>query len=375
MAASPERLEAIDALRGIAFLGVLLVHAGQAAPDFPGKELTRAGSFGVALFFIASAFTLLTSHRHRLGQEPAPTRSFFIRRVFRIVPLFWAGILLYYVIYGTWDRGWAEGPLGWFHYGTTALLLHGWHPDTINSVVPGGWSIAAEFGFYLLAPALFVVISNRPRAVVAYAVALLMTLAASILIRNGDWLERLYPDVASWRQISFTYLWLPFHLPTFTLGFLAYYLMDDYRSLSRVLQRVCLIAICASLVAGAIFVPLRLADFLFPALLAAFVVALIADPARLFVNRWTCALGVVSFSAYITHFAAIKVVAKLLKLNPSLPPVAHFLILFLGGLALTGAASFVTYRWIEQPGIALGRKLLKHMRPPSTSSLPAHVVR
>jgi peptidoglycan/LPS O-acetylase OafA/YrhL len=29
-----------------------------------------------------------------------------------------------------------------------------WHPNSINSVVPGSWSIAAEMTFYLVFPAL-----------------------------------------------------------------------------------------------------------------------------------------------------------------------------------------------------------------------------
>lgn len=369
MAAQPDRLESIDALRGIAFLGVLMVHTGQSTPAFLWKDVTVVGAFGVSLFFIASAFTLLSSHHQRRNAEPAPTLAFFIRRVFRIVPLFWAGIVFYYLIYGSWNRGWAEGSLNWFHFGLTALLLHGWHPDTINAAVPGGWSIAAEFGFYALAPLLFVAIRDWRRALLAYLVAVMVAAASTALLLETSLLARVFPAVPEWRRDSFAFLWLPFHLPTFVLGFLAYYLLPHYRSLGSAVKRACLVMVCAALVGCALALPLRVNDYVLPVLLAVFVVALIADPAPLLVNRWICALGTVSFSAYITHFAALKVIQKVLERLPQIDPETSFLLLFVFALALTAVTSWLTYRWIEQPGIALGRKLLQEVRKRSEPSL------
>jgi peptidoglycan/LPS O-acetylase OafA/YrhL len=374
MAAQPDRLESIDALRGIAFLGVLMVHAGQTTPAFLWKNVTTIGAFGVSLFFIASAFTLLSSHHQRRNAEASPTLAFFIRRVFRIVPLFWAGIVFYYVIYGTWNRGWAEGSLNWFHFGLTALLLHGWHPDTINAAVPGGWSIAAEFGFYALAPFLFVLIKDWRRALVAYLVAMVVAAASTMLLLETSLLSEIFPAVPEWRRDSFVFLWLPFHLPTFVLGFLAYYLLPKYRAFGASVKRACLIAVCVALITCAIVLPLRANDYVLPVLLAGFVVALIADPIPLLVNRWICALGTVSFSAYITHFAALKVIQKLLERLPPIDPELSFLLLFCSALAVTAVTSWLTYRWIEQPGIALGRKLLQEVRKRSEFPLPtAHV--
>ena len=63
----------------------------------------------------------------------------------------------------------------------TALFLHGWHPETINSVVPGGWSIAAETSFYLLLPLLFRLVTTRTRALAF----LLFTLALGPLMNAG----------------------------------------------------------------------------------------------------------------------------------------------------------------------------------------------
>ena len=363
----PQRLESVDALRGLAFLAVLLVHASQAVPPFPGRALAGAGAYGVTLFFIASAFTLYASQQQRRTAESAPVTAFFIRRIFRIVPLFWAGIAFYYVIYGTWNRTWAEGTLGLFHFGLTATLLHGWHPDTINSVVPGGWSIAAEFGFYVLAPLLFLVITSWRRAVCAYVIALGIALTLNAIARDGL-VARLFPEVPAWRQGSFSYLWLPAHLPTFLLGFLVYHLRAPFEKLSLRVRSSALAIVCALIVISAFFLRGGLADFLFPAVLAGLVLTLVARPIPVLVNRFTCTLGTLSFSAYITHFAALRVMEKIATRVP-LSPAVTFCALFVGGLILTTVISWITYRTIELPGIAIGRKLTRALQPKPVHSV------
>ncbi len=81
----------IDALRGLAIFGVLLAHVwnlvkpDNALLDFLGLH----GARGVQLFYVVSALTLLMSREKRQGKEQAPTRNFFIRRFFRIAPLYW----------------------------------------------------------------------------------------------------------------------------------------------------------------------------------------------------------------------------------------------------------------------------------------------
>ena len=107
-----------------------------------------------------------------------------------------------------------------------------------------------------------------------------------------------------------------------------------------------------------------------PPLLAGFVIALILRPSAFFVNRFTCSLGVVSFSAYIVHFAAIKAVAPLIgKLSPQSSSF-RFAAVFLASLVLTATAAAITYRLIELPGVALGRHFIKRLRAPRPHRLP-----
>lgn len=142
----------IDALRGFAFLCVLTLHASQQVPNLPFSSLPVLGEYGVQLFFVLSAVTLLRSVSLRSFKERFPTRNFFIRRFFRIAPLFWFGIVFYGLLDGCRPRYAAPEGLGVSHFISTALFFHGWSLTTINSLVPGGWSIAVGMTFYLCLP-------------------------------------------------------------------------------------------------------------------------------------------------------------------------------------------------------------------------------
>src|ERR1700750_1903647 len=88
----------LDSLRGIAVLNVLLVHSvywsdkRQLHPHAIAEAL-YAGQRGVQLFFLVSAFTLFLSFEKR-RRELRPTLNFFIRRIFRITPMFWLATIL-----------------------------------------------------------------------------------------------------------------------------------------------------------------------------------------------------------------------------------------------------------------------------------------
>src|SRR5664279_5106738 len=100
----------IDALRGYAILAVMAVHASQAAPawDGVGRLLVDQGAKGVQLFFVVSALTLSKSwHARNDGKLP-----FYVRRLFRIAPMFWLGIAFFVWMDGFGPRYFAPNGIG-----------------------------------------------------------------------------------------------------------------------------------------------------------------------------------------------------------------------------------------------------------------------
>jgi peptidoglycan/LPS O-acetylase OafA/YrhL len=103
-------------------------------------------------------------------------------------------------------------------------------------------------------------------------------------------------------------------------------------------------------------------------------------PVGLLVNRATCYLGKVSFSAYLTHFAALDVASRLLGIDhlanlprsafcdrfvPELLHAASWsgparLVFLIGAvLPMTLLLSTATYHLIEEPGVRLGKWMIR----------------
>ena len=207
----PGHLDHLDALRGIAVLGVVLVHSfvwfGHPLV-LPGSVASVAfsGQRGVQLFFIISAFTLFLSHDQRKG-ESAPLRNFFIRRICRIAPMFWLAALLSYL----WLRPWFGTPAQFL---PSLFLVQGFLPYSIGYGPAGGWSVGTEVCFYLSLPLLQHWI-RRPRDTV---IALTISLPAMYLLGRG----LAHFDHANVGYYTFNgYL---VNLPVFLMGVAAYFL-------------------------------------------------------------------------------------------------------------------------------------------------------
>ena len=90
-------LHSIQALRGIAALLVVVLHsyvyleARNIIPKVP--TLVDSGRAGVDIFFVISGFIMVLISGNSFGKPGAPQR-FLIRRIIRIVPIYWFYTLL-----------------------------------------------------------------------------------------------------------------------------------------------------------------------------------------------------------------------------------------------------------------------------------------
>ncbi len=154
---SPQHFAFVDSLRGFAILGVIMVHCCLNSENIHWRlhDIGMAGMYGVQLFFVVSAFTLFWSLHSRSGSDQKPLHAFYVRRFFRIAPLFWLAAIFYTAQH--WASLTTHGPttVSPATFIATLFFVHGWNPVSVNTVVPGGWSIGAEFMFYLCIPVLF----------------------------------------------------------------------------------------------------------------------------------------------------------------------------------------------------------------------------
>jgi peptidoglycan/LPS O-acetylase OafA/YrhL len=363
------RFEYLDALRGIAILGVLSIHSSNASGDnFPGSIYADAGRYGVQLFFMVSAFTIFMTLDSALAKGTSLFRDFYLRRFFRILPMFWFGIALYAVAPGR-DPFTHQLHITAMYYVLTAVLLHGWHPFLINSVVPGGWSITVEGTFYLIAPFLFLWIRRWQTALIFFLLTFLPTMLCNRLVFDLYAHHWLFQDVIPDRLNAFLYFWFPSQVTVFACGILTYRIFKSlppgfHGKLNGLLLLSCgamaFYAIAGKADDGIVVRLIPPQAFLGLSLMLV-VLGLATYPFPLLVNRATCFLGQISYSFYLTHFAILAFVTELVhRFLPSIAsrPLASYATLFVITLLFAVPISYLTFRFIEQPFIALGRKLI-----------------
>ena len=367
----------VDALRGYAIFLVMGCHAllSYSGLVWPVKRLASLGWHGVQLFFVASSLTLLLSWTNRAGREARPAAAFFIRRVFRIAPMYYAAFLAYLVVVPP------GAAFSLVHALATLGFVNGWSPGLLSMVegswaaVPGSWSVADEFGFYLFFPVLAGLITTLPRAVLA----LLLSLVAAFLLNRFAF--QLWVGPYGWKATDqFLYYWLPNQLPVFMVGFCTFHALARLHAPDGWVGARGLIARHGSVLAALAWVgffalgyvvlprkPVLTVPFLPVHVIAAMAfavltVALALAPRSPFNNRAIRALGRVSFSAYLVHFGVIDL------LGPAMPGVFALdstgmegiwrATLFLAAVVgVTWLISAATFRIVEQPMIGLGKAL------------------
>jgi peptidoglycan/LPS O-acetylase OafA/YrhL len=353
----------IDALRGYAILAVIMVHSSQLVSglEWPIRQFAQKGQRGVQLFFVVSALTLMSSwHRRNDGAGP-----FLIRRAFRIAPMFWLAIIFFVLLDGFGPRYFAPEGIGWLHVAATAAFVHGWYPTTINSVVPGGWSIAVEMMFYLGFPFIVWWLREWRSTTLALAVAMLVAPELSRTVPGLLW-----PRMSDGVVGNFGALWLPKQLPVFLIGVLTFHLSNRLSGKCSMRGLEIGAAVCVALILLAPFLPGIGGLYPCAALFGALAFTLGQGAGKWLVVAPVRALGIVSYSAYLVHFAILGVLVRLRDtgIDPfGIGDAAHgwsyFLFCYIALVAATAACSTLTYRYVEKPGIAVGRWLANRMRP------------
>ena len=179
------RTPALDGLRGLAVVAVLLFHAG--------AGWAVGGHLGVTVFFALSGFlitSLLLSEHESTGS--IDLRAFWGRRAKRLVPALTIALTLAAAV-AAWTPHPAEGLLPdavatlswtanwWFvHAGQSyADLFH--DPSPLQHT----WSLAVEEQYYLVFPLLMLLVIPRGRRAVGVSLAALLALSLVV----GSWLS------------------------------------------------------------------------------------------------------------------------------------------------------------------------------------------
>lgn len=345
-----QKYQYIDAARGLAILAVVAVHSSQHIDGITGpwRLLLDNGARGVQLFFIASAITLMMSwHSRDDGALP-----FYIRRLFRIAPLFFAAAIFYSIFYRDFD---ATRLLSAF------TLTLGLHPATMNGVVPGGWSIGVEVVFYAVFPPLALLLRG-------WRTALIGLIAAFAVERYGlptmfdFW--RHVPSPPTDNQIaSYMFTGPPSQAQVFMCGILMYFGIRDVKWPFGP-AKLNLIAVPIAIAIPLVFMygpwerAVILLGLLVYCLANGALAPLASYPIRL--------VGKYSYGVYIVHFVVLEAVAKLpFPKNPAIGFTTVFVFTVVTALILSIAINII----FEGPLTRLGHNIASRVKRPAEPQL------
>lgn len=374
---APKSTEYLNAFRGLAAFWVIAAHCC----IWTGYRHVPNPKMAVDLFMILSGFLMAYTVSARESREPMTRSSswlvFYIRRFFRIAPLYYF-VLLFLIFQGdAFKDGLALiqqlSPQQWAgdtnnnpaltHYDATNIALHasflfGLSPYYSNSTLLPDWSLGLEMQFYAVFPAIFL-LTKRYGVVRTCAVLGVLSLVLSLL------LNRFLP----FREASA----LPLKLPSFLIGILIFEADKRQDGRRHIL---------------ALIVFLSFAQFLIYRVQALLIWALVAALYMLWTdkglekirarldNRLTRFASDVSYSVYLVHGFAIsflgsRVYASLLAHDWARPVAAAAVGVLV--IATTYGVAYLTHKFLELPGIACGKYVIGRLASHQAHSVSVQV--
>lgn len=346
----------LDALRCFAFLAVFAHHS---LPDSLSLyeragvptamasvfvAMLRAGGFGVDLFFCLSAYLIteiLTAEEK--GRGSINITAFWIRRVLRIWPLYFAALILGKLAVPLFLPG---DHLSYEHLMAYLLLAGNWSTAILgwpDSVVAPLWSVSIEEQFYLVWP-LLLGLFVRHRLLLAVSMVAASTATRALLV---SW-DTPHPGI--WCN-TFA------RLDPIAAGAVLSLALNGRTPRLEWWQSVVLALLSLAVATGAA----HWGDFagasslvVYPVIAGSAAVLLVAVlslgsgwlDGR--IGRWLVWLGKVSFGLYVFHVFAIALSQRI-----DVHGVGGVLIRTAFALGVTVLLASVSYRWLEAPFLRL----------------------
>jgi peptidoglycan/LPS O-acetylase OafA/YrhL len=364
----------LDGVRGIAILLVLITHFGvygHESVGWFGKALHTVVDFGwsgVDLFLVLSGF-LITGILIEAKGSPGYFRNFYMRRVLRILPLYYVSVGIYFYLLMPALRILAPGRasiVSAVHHPASEQLWYFLHLSnwrigrqiTFNGI-DHFWSLAIEEQFYLLWPLIVLALSRRGLG--RFCAALVLV---PLALRNLPSVQAIHVVNPHW-----VYCATPFRLDALALGAaLAILVRDDrFRRTWRVWTGGALTAGVALIAAAFVrsgsasfeSVPMASLGFTGAALGYASLVAFAAlrpdtRAAAFLRSPALVELGRLSYGIYVAH-RPLSILAPGLQagLARHIGGVPASLAIILTGGAVSYGIAVVSWRFIERPFLRL----------------------
>ncbi|HKR77988.1 MAG TPA: acyltransferase [Rhodanobacter sp.] len=351
-----QRLPGLDLLRAIAIVWVMLFHSWIVGGiGGPLQPIADYGWMGVDLFFVLSGYLIGHQLLEPLSRgEPLRFGMFYLRRAFRILPVFFT-VLAMYVLFPAWREAPGMQPAWQFLTFTLNLLIDYRH----NQAFSHAWSLCVEEHFYLLFPLLAWWLARRSSRAMTIGAVVFVAVAGMLLrghasLHGKDWLEGIY--YPTWTRLDGL-------LAGVVLATIQAWQPDWWATMQR---RANLLACAGMVLVGAAIWLFRdktafaASVFGFPLLALGLALLVVAGAGNTgWLGRWRVPgagwIAGISYSLYLSHKLALHAVHDLLLSWPGVHGLAAFAMYALA-IAATGA---LLHHAVERPFLRLRTRLVR----------------
>lgn len=327
----------LDAARGIAASAVVLFHLFEISANSAAKQVERYFQFGYAgvlLFFVISGYVI-----HKTLSRSDSVSAFATNRFFRIYPLFLvsiiAGLITYRLGFLSWQSSIPiESAVPW-----NFTMLQDWFNRP--SILPLYWTLGYEMVFYLLMGILFKLRQHQNAWKLLPLLQLILVLLCLASVFKGRWM-------GMGKILEFQFLFLG----------VCFAEIESKRLSDRTLIALATCTVIVTAWVNALSIPAHHTT----------------EASAMMTGRWITVplvtmlcfwglrhldkpapnllvfLGTVSYSTYLMHGVIVPICFKS-SIGDTLF-AANF-----WSITLTLGISYLTYTFVEKPGIELGKRL------------------
>ena len=191
-------LPALEGLRAVAALGIILTHAAFQTGNDTGAVINRIiarTDFFVPVFFALSGFLLWRRHASDFTFSAEGRRrwaDYYVKRLGRIMPASLAVVIIVIAFFPV------AGDPGVLQIVANLLLLQNYVPDGMIGGLTHLWSLCVEMFLYLVMPLLALAVGRRRRAVRVAAIVTVGVLSALWPFLAGPRTGDLNPHIMPW---------------------------------------------------------------------------------------------------------------------------------------------------------------------------------
>jgi peptidoglycan/LPS O-acetylase OafA/YrhL len=369
---SRHRFQALDGLRGVAALFVVLLHV-EWTNHLTENRLIQHSYVAVDLFFILSGFVISANYSHRIDNV-REALTFLGLRFFRLYPLHLAMLVAFVCL--EWAKLAAQHSLAIMpgaqapftegeSFGSAIanlLLINGLHVLDKPGWNDPSWSISCEFAAYIVFAITTLAGLARSRLFFIWGTLVVVAAYVGLALSRGT--------------LNVTLDW---GIIRCLAGFFFGMLIFRFREMNCIRQSRMLIGGCSIVVIIAVLLTMALTSgSLIVLVIPLFVIAIAllqsdqGPLARLLISPGVQLLGRISYSIYMVHSFFVVCILIILKRVFVLPSVFYSMrenpivsinpwigdLLVLGLVVGVVATASATYALIEEPGRLFGRRLL-----------------